>query len=85
MVPETTRLKHPDTLKNGNMERRQHRFVSTYNSLAMAKPADITAVKLRDLTTLAHYLPRAPVEGMGYKNIMNLPDWPGCHDICVKL
>jgi hypothetical protein len=50
----------------------------------MAKPADITAVKLRDLTTLAHYLPRAPVEGIGYKNIVNLPDSPKCHDICVK-
>jgi hypothetical protein len=80
----TPRGTHPDILKTGYMERRWHCFLSAQKRPAMAKPADITAVKLRDLTTLVHYLPRAPVEGIGYKNIVNLPDWPGCHDICVK-
>jgi hypothetical protein len=34
---------------------------------------------------LADFLPRAPLEPKGYKNIMNSPDWLARLDICAKL
>jgi len=53
-------------------------------SRILAKPADLPIAYKPPLQQLVLFISSAPVEGKGYKSVMNLPDWVNIRNIFIK-
>jgi hypothetical protein len=75
---------HREGAKNDGIEEWKHHFASRWISRILEKSPGLNDAYKSVLEVLALYIPSAPVEEKGYKNMINLPDWVIIRKIIIK-